>query len=198
MRTSSLRLLILAFSLVGTLSACDTPPPRPSYADIRFTNEPPIRLAVASIDIQSEFKPSFQSPDVEHLFPVPPGRALENWAHDRLQAAGGTARARFTIVNAKVIETELAKKKEGITGALTKEPAQQYDATVEAKLEIVDDHGVPVRSVDVAAARSQSVLEGITPNDRDQTWYDMTKALMTDFDKRMSSEASNNFGGYFK
>ncbi len=198
MRTSFLRLLILAFALAGMLVACDTPPPRPSYADIRFTDEPPIRLAVAAIDIASNFKPSFQSPDVEHLFPVPPARALENWAHDRLQAAGGTGRARFTIVNAKVVETELPKKKEGITGALTKEVAERYDATVEAKLDLVDDHGVPVRTVNVISARSQSVLEGITPNERDQTWYDMTKALMADFDQRMSNEISSHFGGYFK
>ncbi len=198
MPTSSWRLLIVAFALAGTLTACDTPPPRPSYADIRFTEEPPIRLAVGAVDVASDFKPGFQSPDVEHLFPVPPARALENWAHDRLQAAGGTARARFTIVDAKVIETELPKKKEGITGALTKEPAQRYDATVTARLDLIDDHGVPVRTVNVTSARSQSVLEGITPNERDQTWYDMTKALMADFDQRMSNEISGHFGGYFR
>ena len=47
-------------------------------------------------------------------------------------------------------------------------------------------------------ARSQSVLEGITPNERDQTWYDMTKALMADFDQQMSAEISGNLGGYFQ
>ena len=41
-------------------------------------------------------------------------------------------------------------------------------------------------------------LEGITPNDRDNTWYAMTKALRADFDKQMSAEISGHFGGYFR
>ena len=44
----------------------------------------------------------------------------------------------------------------------------------------------------------EGVLEGITPNDRDRTWYDLTKALMADFDRQMSAEISANFGGYFQ
>lgn len=198
MPSSFLRLLIVVFALASTLAACETPPPRPTYPDIRFTGEAPIRLAVAGIDIQNEFKPSFRSPNVEHLFPVPPSRAAENWARDRLQAGGGTARARFAIKDAAVVEIELKKKSEGITGAFTKEPAERYDANLEATLDILDDRGFPVRTVTVKTARSQSVLEGITPNDREQVWYDMTKGLMADFDKQMTAEISANFGGYFQ
>jgi hypothetical protein len=190
--------LIVVFALVGSLAACDTAPPRPTFADIRFTGEPPIRLAVSAVDVRDDFKPSFQSPHVEHLFPVPPERALENWARDRLVAAGGSARARFVVVDASVTETELKKKEEGITGAFTKEPAERYDATIQANLDILDASGMPVRSVMVKAQRSQSVLEGITPNERDETWYNLTKALMADFDRQMSAEISAHFGGYFQ
>jgi hypothetical protein len=198
MRFGTLRFILLALTVTGTLAACESPPPRPTFPDIRFTGERPIRLAVAGVDVQSSFKPSFQAPHVEHLFPVPPARAMENWAHDRLVAGGGGARARFVIADASVIEVELKKKEEGITGAFTKQPAQRYDATVAATLEIVDDHGVPVRSISVKASRSQSVLEGVTPNDRDKIWYDMTTALMADFDQQMSREISDHFGGYFQ
>jgi len=198
MRFSSLRFILVTLVLAGALTACESPPPRPTFPDIRFTGEPPIRLAVGAIDVQSSFKPTFQAPHVEHLFPVPPARAMENWAHDRLVAGGGSARARFVIEDASVVEVELKKKDEGITSAFTKEPAERYDATVAARLQIVDDHGLPVRTVSVKASRSQSVLEGITPNDREQTWYDMTKALMADFDQQMSREISGHFGGYFQ
>jgi hypothetical protein len=187
-----------ALALVGMLAACESAPPRPTYPDIHFTSAPAIRLAVGGVDIRSEFKPSFRSPNVEHLFPVPPARAAENWAHDRLQAAGGGAqRARFTIQDASVTETELPKKT-GLTATFTKEPAEQYDATLACTLEIVDDHGVPVRSVAVKVTRSHTVLEGITPNERDQAWYDMTKTLMADFDQQMSAEISAHFGGFFQ
>lgn len=64
-------------------------------------------------------------------------------------------------------------------------------------MQIVDAQGLPVRTANVQATRSQSVLEGITPNDRDRAWYDMTKAAMADFDKQMEAEIRNNFGIYF-
>jgi hypothetical protein len=197
MRQSSWRFLIAVIGVTSLLAGCDSAPPRPSFSDIRFTDAPPIRLAVGGIDIASEFRASFQSPHVEHLFPVPPARAMENWAHDRLAAASGAARARFVIQDASVVEVELKKKEEGITGALTKEPAQRYDASVQATLSILDDRGAMMRTVSVKAARSQTVLEGITPNDREKTWYDMTKALMADFDQQMGIEISAHFGGYF-
>lgn len=198
MRLGFWRFVIPALALTGALAACESPPPRPTFPDIRFSSERPIRLAVSGVDVQSNFRPSFQAPHVEHLFPVPPARAIENWAHDRLAAGGGNARARFVIEDASVIEVELKKKEGGITGAFTKEPAQRYDATVAVTLQIIDDHGVPVRTVSVKASRSQSVLEGITPNDRDKTWYDMTTALMADFNQQMSQEISDHFGGYFQ
>ena len=124
-------------------------------------------------------------------------RALENWARDRIATAGGSARAVFVIEDASVIEVDLKKKEEGVAAVFTKEPSQRYDATVQATLRIIDDRGTPVRYVTVTAMRSQSVLEDISPNDRDKTWYDMTRALMADFDRQMSTEISANFGGYF-
>ncbi|HWG79635.1 MAG TPA: hypothetical protein VN681_07675 [Stellaceae bacterium] len=199
MPSSSLRLKIAAIVLLAGLAACDTAPPRPTYPDIHFTSETPIRLAVSAIDVRNDYKPTFRSPHVEHLFPVPPAQAAENWAHDRLQAAGGGAvSARFTIQDASVIETPLPKKSEGISGAFKKEATERYDATLRATLEIVDARGFALRTVSAKVARSQSVLEGITPNERDQTWYDMTKALMADFDQQMSAEISGNLGGYFQ
>jgi hypothetical protein len=192
-----LRLLSPMVAIV-VLTACESAPPRPNFPDIHITGGAPIRLAVGGVDIRNDYKASFQPPHVEHLFPIPPAHAMENWARERLVAAGSNARAVFTISDASVVETELKKKEEGITGAFTKEPAQRYDATVEATLSIIDERSAPVRTVTVKAFRSQTVLEGITPNEREQAWYDMTKALMNDFDRQMSAEISAHFGGYFQ
>jgi hypothetical protein len=199
MRLASFRLLLVALGVTAALAACQSPPPAPTFPDIHFTSEAPIRLTVSAVDIQSDFRPSYQPPHVEHLFPIPPEHAMENWAHDRLVAAGGSnARARFVIEDASVVEVKLKKKNEGITGAFTSEPAERYDATLAARLDIVDEHGLAVRSVEVTVTRSQSVLEGVTPNERDKTWYAMTQAMMTDFDQKMGAEISAHFGGYFQ
>jgi hypothetical protein len=196
MRLGSLPFMAMALALAGLVAGCDSAPPRPTYADIRFADEPPIRLAIGGVDVQIAWRASIQPPHVEHLFPVEPARALENWARDRIATAGGSARAVFVIEDASVIEVDL-KKKEGVAAVFTKEPSQRYDATVQATLRILDDRGASVRYVTVKAMRSESVLEDISPNERDKTWYDMTRALMADFDRQMSAEISGNFGGYF-
>jgi len=72
------------------------------------------------------------------------------------------------------------------------------NATIAATLDILDERGLALRSVNVKVTRSKAVLEGITPNDRDQTWYDMTKAIMAEFDQQMTAEISAHFGGYFE
>jgi hypothetical protein len=197
-RAMNLLRLLSPMVAILVLTACESAPPRPNFPDIHISGEAPIRLAVGGVDIRNDYKATFQPPHVEHLFPIPPAHAMENWAHDRVVAAGGNARAVFVIADASVVETELKKKEEGITGAFTKEPAQRYDATVAATLNLIDERGTPVRTVTVKAFRSQTVLEGVTPNEREQAWYDMTKALMNDFDRQMSAEISAHFGGYFQ
>jgi hypothetical protein len=189
--------LAMAGLALALLAGCSTPPPpRPIFADLRYTAEPPIRLEVGRIEIRDEYQAPFKAPNVDHLFPVPPARAAENWAHDRLKATGKTGRAVFVLKNASVIETELPRS-QGLTGALTTEPAQRYDLALQATVEIVDDRGLPIRTANVSTTRSQSVLDDISPNQRDHAWYDMTKAAMTDFDQQLASEIRNNFGIYY-
>jgi hypothetical protein len=182
-------------ALLALVAACSSPPPRPSFPDIRFTDKLPIALDVARIEVQTTYQPPFKAPNVDHLFPVPPVHALETWARDRLRPAGRTGRALFTIRNASVIETEL-KTPGGISGAFTTAPSERYDLTLEASLQIIDNSGLQVRTASAKATRSQSVLQDITPNDRDKVWYDMTVAAMADFDQQMISEIRGNFGDF--
>ncbi len=187
--------LILGAGLLALLAGC-TPPPHPTYPELRFTAEPPIRLDVAGIDVRDDYQPPLRPPNVDHLFPVSPMRAAETWARDRLQATGTTGRAVFILRNASVIETNLPTK-QGLSGALTTQPAERDDLTLQATVEIVDANGLPVRTANVTVTRSQSLLEGITPDQRDHVRYDMTKAAMADFGRQMESEIRNNFGMYY-
>jgi len=196
-RTFLPRLFLLGLVLMGLAACNNAPPVRPVFPDIRFTDKPPMPLAVGSIQVQITFQPSFKPPEVEHLFPVPPARAMEAWSRDRLRITGGPGSARVTIRNAMVTETSLPKTG-GITGAVTKEPSERYDATLEMSVEILDDRGFALRTVTGRASRSQSVLEGITPNDRDKAQYEMTRAVMADLDQTLETEIRNNFGTYLQ
>jgi hypothetical protein len=193
---------VLCVALLACAAGCSAPPPRPVFPDIRFNAEPPIRLDVVRVEVRNDYQPPFRSPNVDHLFPVPPMRAADNWADDRLKAtaaigSGGLElQAIFILRNASVIATALPQKT-GSGALFTTQPAERYDLTLQADLEIADPRGIPLRTASVRVTRSRSVLNGITPNDRDHVWYDMTKDAMADFDRQMETQIRNNFGIYY-
>ena len=189
--------VFLALLLLAPLAGCETSPQRPNFPDIRFSQEPRLRLDVAAVELEDDFHPSFRAPNVEHLFPIPPERAMENWARDRLEATGTTRRARVHIVDASVKETELPRTK-GLTGAFTTDQAQRYDATVEMSIDLLNERGFPERTISAKASRSQSVAEGITPNQRDEAWYALTKDLMAELDKELERQMRANFTFYLQ
>jgi hypothetical protein len=185
----------LAAALVLAAAGCSSaPPPPPKFADIHFLALPPFRLNVSQIQVDARFHPTFQEPNVEHEFPVPPQRALENWSHDRLQAVGLTSGyvARFTILDASVRESNLPKK-DGLTAVFTTQQAERYDGHVSVQLQIINPQGVAERTASAEAAVSRSVPEGITLNDRDKVWYEMTRDLMADLDRQMQRQIDTSF-----
>jgi hypothetical protein len=189
--------LCLCLVLATALVACAAAPPPAKFADIRFTREPPLLLNVARIELIDRFQPSFQAPNVEHEFAIPPQRALENLCKDRLQAVapGSGAVARFTIEEASVRESELPRTT-GIKGAFTIDQAERYDGRVAARLDIFDEHGVMVRTAVAEATSSRSVAEGITLNERDQTWYEMSRELVKSLDQELERQVDASFFPY--
>jgi len=189
---------LLALALVASVAACADPPaPPPKFADIHFLALPPFRLNVSQIQIDTKFQPTFQEPNVEHEFPVPPQRAMENWAHDRLQAVGLTTGfvARYTIIDASVRESILPKK-DGLKAVFTTQQAERYDGHVSVMLQIIDPQGVAERTATAEASSSRSVPEGITLNDRDKIWYELTRDLMADLDRQIQRQVDATFAPF--
>jgi len=178
---------------LGILSACSSPPPAPPpFPDIRFPGASALLLDATRVDIRNQQAPG----EFDRAFPVSPRQAMENWGRDRLKASGrGINVARYTIVKATANETNLTTKG-GISGTFTDQVSQQYDVAVEGTVEILDDHGMAVRTVRTSANRSRSVLQSATPYERDTVRYELVKALMTDFDQQMEMQIRNNFGLY--
>jgi hypothetical protein len=97
-----------------------------------------------------------------------------------------------------VIEVDLPRKTGFFSTTFTTQESERYDMKLVARLDLIDAKGLVVRTASVTGIRSQSVTDDISPNKRDQVWYDMLKAAMTDFDKQMESEIRGNFGFYLK
>jgi hypothetical protein len=76
---------------------------RREFPPLRYNFLPPIRLNVASFDIQQRFYSSGVAPDITQLDPIHPAEALRAMADDRLQALGTSGQAVFAITNASLI-----------------------------------------------------------------------------------------------
>ena len=80
----------------------------------------------------------------------------------------------------------------------TRDQAQRYDMRIEVWVEITNDRGVVERSLSLEKNLHQSVAEGITPNERDQVWYNMTKQVMSELNQGLEEKIRANMGDYFQ
>ena len=168
------------------LPACqNVKPPMQKLPDISFANLRPINLDVGQLEIVPEYQSPGRSPNVEHLMPVSPEGAAVRWAQDRLKPVGSTGYARVTIKDAKVVVVPL-KTDKGVAGLFKTEQEERYDASLDVAVEILDQRHLPIGSDVVArASRSRTVPEGITINERDRVFYEISEALAKDIDQQL-------------
>jgi hypothetical protein len=179
------------WSAALSLAACAPPPEAPAFPDLRFSGEPPLVLVASQLEIRTLYQPT----DADSAFPVPPVRALQNWARDRLRANGQGGAARFTIADATAVVKNLPVQG-GISGTFTDQITQEFDVAVDAALEIFDTRGVVLRSVRITGSRSRSVLQSASANDRARARYELVRNLMSDFDSQAQARISASFGEY--
>jgi hypothetical protein len=180
--------------LTMALTACETTPQPVRFPDLTYAHLGAIRLDVDRIDIASEYQAPLRAPNVDHLFPTPPERAMRRWAQDRLVAAGsGTGRyARFVITDAKVTETDLPRTT-GLTGAFTKDQSQRYDLSMSAAIEIREERGnYRTGYVTATTSRSRTVAEDITINEREKVWFDMLEQAMKELNAELERQIRAN------
>jgi hypothetical protein len=162
------------------LGACTAaPPPKSDFAPISFAGKPSLQLDVG----------------VEHLFPDKPVDAATRWAGERLIAAGPANRARYIVREASVTETRL-KRKGGLTGALTTEQSERYDARVVVEIQIAGGADGSTGTATVQAERSITVPEDATLNERERTWHELTQKLMADLDAQLEQTVTTVFFRY--
>lgn len=178
------------------LGACTAaPPPKSDFAPISFAGKPPIRLDVGEISVELAYKPPNRPPNVEHLFPDKPGDVAARWAGERLVAAGPANRARYIVREASVTETRL-ETKGGVTGALTTEQSERYEARVVVEIQITGAADGSTGTATVEAERSVTVPEDATVNERERTWHELMQKLMADLDTQLEKTITTVFFRY--
>ncbi|MDP6788700.1 MAG: hypothetical protein QGI13_16440 [Rhodospirillales bacterium] len=186
---------VLLGLVVLAIAACQTPPPVQRLPTLTYGHLDRLHLDAAAIEVISEFTSPMKAPNVEHLFPTPPQTALERWAADRLEAAGRRGIARFIIKDARGTATALAIDK-GLAGAFKKEQSVRYAANIEVLLEIVDERGFRKGFSSARVSRTRTLAEDATLNERDKAWFELTEALMNDFNTEMEKNVRQYLGGF--
>jgi len=184
----------LGFAL---LLGCETQVPSARLPDITFAHLPPLALAVQRVDTSSRFVPTLRAPNVEHAFPAPPARAMEQWASQRLKAAGGNAQGRFTILDASVTETKLPRDT-SIRGTFTKQQSERYDARAEAVVEILDGSGVRRGTASAMVTRWTTIGEEVTLNERERVKFNLIDGLMKDFDAELEKNIRQHLANWLR
>lgn len=163
-----------ALALPLLLAACveqEGAPVRTMFEPLRYDYLPPIRLNVATIDVETQFIPAGVAPDVSMKDPVQPVDALRTMANDRLQAFGTANRAVFAIQDAS-----LTQANDVIRGVMS------------VSVSIMDNGGA---QLGYATARVERTHTGRTEDIR-ATLYDMTKAMMDDMNVEFEYQVRHN------
>lgn len=178
-------LLLLAACAAGSENY--TPQP------ITFNGRAPIRVNVAEIRIINAYQPPLMAPNVEQDFPTPPARAVEQWVHARLVAAGQQGVMEVSIDDASVREVPLPVR-ENFFDFFSDQQSARFDASVKVTFRLYNGiDALSVANAEAVVARQHTIGQKASIADRERVFDEMTKDMMTGFD----AEAEMRLRQYF-
>lgn len=180
---------------LGLLAGCAAPMDDPTYPDLRFNTQPPIRLNVGAINVTQSYISSANDPYVDQLFPQPPVKAARQWATDRLQAAGTDGSLSYDVVNASVTDTKLPRST-GLNSLTTIDQTDRFDLSITVKVSAISGDSLHRGSAQVTVTRSQTINEKTTESERNTVWYNMTQDAMAELDAKLSAQISDNLAWF--
>ncbi len=189
-RLFRLSLLSLGFAL----AACSTPSARQDYPDITFQHLAPFRLDVAHVEIVQGYRPD-PANDIADQFPEPPSKVAAQWAQDRLQAVGTQGQATYTITLAQSSDTGLHRS-QGIAAVTKKDQSDRYDLAIAINLEV--QKAGQSGALTAQAARSQTVAEDLTLNQREGVLFNLLDATMKDLNAQLEKLIPQYVGGFLR
>lgn len=187
-----LRMIGAALAALLLVSACaGSPPAAIGPRAPSFEAQPPIRLDIASISVDSRYQEPGRAPNVEHLYDVTPETTARAWAAARIVGVGTRGTATLTVFDGSVI-SETLPKKGGLTGMFGDQQDVRLTARLKARL-IVDQPGprpgdFQQWTADVEASANRTVLESASLNERDAAYGALLQALAREFDATLTAE----------
>ena len=175
--------IILSLLSVFLISACTLSKNEEAekFNEPRYTDRGQIELKVSTIEIESEFSPTFRRPNVEHLFPISIEKTAKLWARDRLKAAdySSNKKALYIIKNASVTE-ELIKSDKPFS-----KDRIRYKANLTVVLRINDVNSLSSAQTEIEVWRELTIPADTSIEEKERYWNGMVIKLFDEFDVRM-------------
>jgi hypothetical protein len=185
---------LCAVPVALALVSCKTPPDRRQFPEITFQHLQPFRLDVARVQIVDGYQPD-PANDIGSQFPESPAAVARQWGEDRLLAVGQQGEAIYTITLAKATQTPL-RRTTGITGMTHKDQSDRFDLQITVNLEVRS--GGKSGAVTGQAARSQTVREDMTLNQREAVLFTLLDVTMKDVNAQMEKLIPQYLGGFVR
>jgi hypothetical protein len=182
-----------AVVLTGLLVACAggyetfQPPP------LDFSKNPPLRLAVDRVTVQSAYRPQDDPPFIDNQMPLKPEDAIRLLLDHRLVAVGGPGAVQAVILDASVKEQPL-ETQSGVRGFFTTESAVRLEGRFQVRVDRLNPAGEVVSSVSTAVVRTRSIPEGAAFVERQKIGYELVRELLDDLDVALAANIRANFG----
>ena len=179
--------LILA---AGTfLAGCTANPMTRTLPGIAFDSARPLLLDVAAIEFvnatgDQNITESLR--DMRFAMYESPGSVALRWSRERFEAAGTQGVARIILVESRFVAEEL-ETESGIEGIFTDEQSVRYEGSMALKIEIADHpsgHGF----AEARSARSRTVPESLSLNEREDVLHSMLAGIAAKLDERLEAE----------
>jgi hypothetical protein len=183
--------LLLTGGALGALllPGCTTPVTNTTWPEITFNHKQPIQMSVNAVEIIDAAAMVEVEPPASNIgaaLPVSPAATMQNWAYQRIAAAGGSGTAVVTITENRFVEVPLDTKG-GVEGLFTVSQSERYEGALAVSVEIVGD---PTGSGRIAArsAATRTVPEDFSINQREQALYDLVSGIVRTLDERLDQE----------
>ena len=184
----------LSLLLIIGLSACgffQQPAPKSDFSRT-ISNKAQIQLKAKSIDIVSEFAPSFTRPNIEHLLPVSIERNARTWARENLEAAEPHSNRIATFIIKDASMTETIEK----SNSIIRRDQEVYKASLNVVVRVSDTKTLSSAETQINAWKELSIPAGMNIDKKEAYWNKMIKELFDNFDEAMQKSIEQNLSQY--
>ncbi|MDD4555919.1 MAG: hypothetical protein PHE89_01135 [Alphaproteobacteria bacterium] len=191
---SKIILSIISVSLISACSFVSKDEEIEKFNEPRYTDRGQIELKVNSIEVVSEFTPTFRTPNVEHLFPISIEKTAKLWAKDRLKAVdfSSNKKATYIIKNASVTE-QLIKSDKPFSKDRIK-----YKANLNVVLRVSDENSLSSAQTEIEVWRELTIPADTAIDEKEKFWNGMVIKLFDEFDVRMEQNIHQYLNMYVK